>query len=122
MKHSADAYHEFVGSLFKRDMIEFKLFRKEEVGAFFVRKKSGKLRLVIDARHLNSRLVSPPCTLLASTAAMVENASEPGECLYFSAQDIADCFYQFSVPSWMIPYMGMKPVTAGMFGICSADG
>ena len=36
--------------------------------------------------------------------------------LEFSIQDIADCFYQFKVPDYMVPWFGMKPVRAGAVG------
>eukprot|EP00972_Heterocapsa_arctica_P075549 11143532-Heterocapsa_arctica.AAC.1 len=41
--------------------------------------KSGALRLVVDAREANKRLLRPPSTRLASTAAVVEFECPPDE-------------------------------------------
>eukprot|EP00959_Pyramimonas_sp_CCMP1952_P123059 2572426-Pyramimonas_sp.AAC.1 len=76
-------------------MVELRTRREFEVGIFFVRKKSGKLRLIVDARSVNQNLRRPTSIQLASTAAMVGLEAEPGDMLEFSIQDIADCFYQF---------------------------
>ena len=42
--------------------------------------------------------------------------------LWFSVQDIADCFYQFSIPSDMQEFFGLRPVKAHEVGIFSLNG
>eukprot|EP00959_Pyramimonas_sp_CCMP1952_P190247 3979677-Pyramimonas_sp.AAC.1 len=85
-------------------MVELRLRREFEVGVFFVKKKkSGRLRLVVDAGAVNQSLQRPTFTHLAPTAAVVGLEAEDGDKLEFSIQDIADCFYQFRVPDYMIP-------------------
>ncbi|MBM3946543.1 MAG: hypothetical protein FJ315_03970, partial [SAR202 cluster bacterium] len=111
----------FVQELLRRDMITFRGSIKEQVGVFFVLKKSGRLRMVIDARRTNARMVAPPRTRLASTAAVVEYVADK-ETLYFSAQDIADCYYQFFVPDFLVPFFGLRPVLAGELGLRQVDG
>ena len=103
-------------------MIEFRTACSGQVGCFFVKKKNGKLRLIIDARNLNRRLRRPPRTVLSSTAAVVEMEVPGDEDMFFSVQDVADCFYQFEVPSELIDLLGMMPVRAGDFGITELDG
>eukprot|EP00959_Pyramimonas_sp_CCMP1952_P209729 4388038-Pyramimonas_sp.AAC.1 len=54
------------------------------MGVFFVRKKSGRLRLIVDARAANQSLKSRASIQLASTAAIVGLEAEPGDKLEFS--------------------------------------
>jgi hypothetical protein len=84
LKRNKQSYLNFVSQLFKRQMISFHTTVDSEVGVFFVRKKSGKLRLVIDARSTNQMLRAPPSTSLASTAAVVEFESSglPSGCSF----------------------------------------
>ena len=46
-------YSQFLWRLYKAGMIRWSLTRKEAVSFFFVKKKSGQLRLIIDARRVN---------------------------------------------------------------------
>ena len=53
LKYDYTSYCEFIKSLHDRRMIRFSMCKLGDVGAFFVSKKSGKLRLIIDCRQLN---------------------------------------------------------------------
>ena len=83
--------------------------------------KSGKIRIIIDARKTNQLLRPPPSTTLASTAAVAEFESEEAE-LHFSIQDIADCFYQFAIDERLQKYFALMPVKAGELGIHEIEG
>ncbi|CAK0849207.1 unnamed protein product, partial [Prorocentrum cordatum] len=122
LKADRGEYTRFVQDLLNRGMVELRTRREFEVGIFFVRKKSGKLRLIVDARSVNQNLRRPTSIQLASTAAMVGLEAEPGDMLEFSIQDIADCFYQFKVPDYMAPWFGMRPVRAGEVGAKTVQG
>ena len=52
-------YSEFLHSLHRVGMVRWSLSRKERVTPFFVKKKNGKIRLIIDARRVN-RICRPP--------------------------------------------------------------
>ncbi|CAK0855216.1 unnamed protein product, partial [Prorocentrum cordatum] len=122
LKADRGEYVRFVQDLLNRGMVELRTRRDFEVGIFFARKKSGKLRLIVDARSVNQNLRRPTSIQLASTAAMVGLEAEPGDMLEFSIQDIADCFYQFKVPDYMAQWFGMKPVRAGEVGAKTVQG
>ncbi|CAK0818925.1 unnamed protein product, partial [Prorocentrum cordatum] len=122
LKADRGEYVRFVQDLLNRGMVELRTRRDFEVGIFFVRKKSGKLRLKVDARSVNQNLRRPTSIQLASTAAMVGLEAEPGDRLEFSIQGIADCFYQFKVPDYMVPRFGMRPVRAGEVGAKTVQG
>ena len=103
-------------------MIKFHGSCDHQVCNFFVRKKSGALRLVVDARSTNSRFCDPPSTRLASTAAVVEFECPTDQDLWFSVQNIADCFYQFKIPEEMFRFFGLLPAPADAIGLDPADG
>ena len=122
LKDDKEAYAIFVNELAQRNMVTFRRSAVEEVGCFFVPKKSGKIRLVIDARRTNQRLISPPATKLASTAAVVEFHAQDGSELWFSSQDIADCYYQFALPEFMVGWFALRPICAGAVGLRAVQG
>jgi hypothetical protein len=82
---------------------------------FFVSKKNGKLRLIIDCRRVNQLLRLPPRTPLASSAAFAEVQAPEGSGLYYTTHDVADCFYQFRTPRRLA-------VVARDVGVTSIDG
>ncbi|CAK0819174.1 unnamed protein product, partial [Prorocentrum cordatum] len=122
LQSDADEYQRFVQDLLARDMVELRTRRDFEVGVFFVKKKSGRLRLIVDARAVNQALKRPPTIHMASTAALVNMEVEDGAQLEFSIQDIADCFYQFRAPDYMVPWFGMRPLRARQLGVMVVDG
>ena len=109
-----------------------------------MRKKNGKLRLVIDARRANFLTKRPPKTELASSAAFVELIShehdvdddgwhtysfvddeDPNpkhDSLFFSCQDVADCFYQFSIPPELQAIFALKNLRAKEVNVSEIDG
>ncbi|CAK0824003.1 unnamed protein product, partial [Prorocentrum cordatum] len=121
LQSDTDEYQRFVQDLLARDMVELRTRRDFEVGVFFV-KKSGRLRLIVDARAVNQALKRPPTIHMAPTAALVNMEVEDGAQLEFSIQDIADCFYQFRVPDYMVPWFGMRPLRARQLGVKVVDG
>ena len=121
LKGDKDVYLDFVKELRARGMIEFHRSCECRAGIFFVTKKSGKLRLVVDARGANQMLRTPPCTSLASTAAVCEFEGSP-DGVWFSGQDIADCFYQFRIPFALQRYFGLRPVRATDLGLTHVGG
>ena len=66
-------------------------------------------------------LRTPPCTSLASTAVVCEFEGSP-DGVWFSGQDVADCFYQFRIPSALQRYFGLRPVRATDLGLTHVGG
>ena len=62
----SDAYHGFIADLINAGLMAFTTTPKIQIGCFFVTKKGGKLRLVVDARRANRYFKKPPSTLLGS--------------------------------------------------------
>ncbi|CAK0839425.1 unnamed protein product, partial [Prorocentrum cordatum] len=107
LQSNRDECVQFVEDLLGCGVVELRTHLDFEVGVFFVRKKSGRLRIIVDARAVNQALRRPPTIHMASTAAVVGMEVEGGAQVEFSIQDIADCFYQFRVPDYML---GVKEV------------
>ncbi|CAK0875001.1 unnamed protein product, partial [Prorocentrum cordatum] len=104
LQSDTDEYQRFVQDLLARDMVELRTRRDFEVGVFFVKKKSGRLRLIVDARAVNQALKRPPTIHMASTAALVNMEVE------------------FRVPDYMVPWFGMRPLRARQLGVKVVDG
>ena len=60
---STRKYHEFIADLYSCGLLHFTNTPKVQIDAFCVTKKSGKQRLVIDARRANRLFRRPPRTL-----------------------------------------------------------
>lgn len=68
-RRERNTYLAFVRELLVRRMVSLRPARRHAAG-IFVRKKSGRLRMVVDARVTNQALRRPPATRLASTLAV----------------------------------------------------
>ena len=102
----------FFKALADRGLLSFRLRVRSLVGIFFVRKKNGDLRMVIDARQTNQSHRLPPHVPLGSARAwsMLDLGLGPGEeedaeadsedgasgpSLWCGSGDLCDGFYQF---------------------------
>ena len=65
---------------------------------YFVTKKRGKIRIILDTRDVNGFFKSPPSTHLPSAAAFAALETDGSQELSFGVGDIADCFYHLGVP------------------------
>ena len=63
-------YLEFIKDLYRARIVCFRLRRKGVVAPFFVTKKDGSLRLVIDCRGVNMMVHPPPKTYLSTPGAL----------------------------------------------------
>ena len=90
----------------------------EEVGAFCVRKKNNRQRLVIDSRLANMWFEAPEPVQLCtgSTFSRIE-VGDQGEPVEVGGVDITDAFYNIGLPPGLRKYFGLKPVKAGNVGI-----
>ena len=53
LREDEEAYVGFVEELARRGMVSYELSCDDHVAIFFVRKKSGQLRMIVDARRLH---------------------------------------------------------------------
>ncbi len=123
LKQDGEAYVSFLHELKSRDMCAFQVEKPlEQVGVFFVVRKDGRLRLILDARRVNQRMYPSPPVRLASAAALNEIIVDDGQELFFLVQDVANCFCNFRIPEWLSQRFGLRGVTAQALGLTSLDG
>ncbi|CAK0906705.1 unnamed protein product, partial [Prorocentrum cordatum] len=104
----------FLRALALRGLVGARARRKACISAFFVRKKNGDQRMVLDARQANELQRLPPKTALASGEALAAinlvDATDlgpddldivtTGGDLVAGSVDLQDGFYQFRHPAW----------------------
>ena len=76
-----------------------------------MKKKHGRIRLVLDARGVNQRFAAPRKPRLGSSSALAELVIPEGEQLYIATSDIQDCFYCMESPEWLWPYFSLPRLT-----------
>eukprot|EP00973_Karenia_brevis_P081162 11254639-Karenia_brevis.AAC.1 len=59
LKINKFVYRDFISQMHKRGLVFFSLSRTAPAGCFFVRKKDGRLRLIVDGRPGNAMLQPP---------------------------------------------------------------
>jgi len=84
----------------------------EEAGTFFVEKKNGKLRLVIDARRSNCYFGAPHKVALTSASAIADIELGDTETLWGASCDIKDCFYNIALPKPLRRIFALKGLRA----------
>jgi len=122
LRRGSKQYLRLIRRLHAAGMIEFSRSCAEKVGLFFVRKKSGKLRLVIDARRSNCWFRESDSVDLATGTSLGEIHVEPGDTMYIGHVDICDAFYHFGLPVELRQYFGLDEVRAADVGITQIDG
>ncbi|CAK0861612.1 unnamed protein product, partial [Prorocentrum cordatum] len=75
------------------------------VGIFLVRKTSGQLRPIIDARLVNSRFVDPHHTVLATQGSWQSLETPEGGLLHVAQLDVDSAFYRIDLPPGLDQYL-----------------
>ena len=94
----------------------------EKVEVFFVGKKDGRLRMVVDCRRSNEWFAPPDKVSLATAEVLcqIDLGGQDGD-LCIATADLKDAFYHFELPAVLRPYFGMT-VAAGEVGVKSVNG
>ena len=115
LKNSSELYNQFVIDLYDRGMLEFDHKATSIVTPFFVAKKSGKLRLVLDCRCSNTYFCSPPDIALPAGYSFSQLELSPDEQMYIAQTDIRDYFYSIGMPPklrrfFALPRVNLKAI------------
>ena len=110
LKHDKDMYEDFVYDLWSRGMLTFGKDHRSTITPFFVIKKNGRLRLVLDCRRSNEFFAKPPDIAMAAGYSFSQlHMDEPQE--VFTAQsDIKDYFYSIGLPAFLHKFFCLPPV------------
>ena len=98
-------------------MVGITLAPPVEVGIFCVAKKSGQLRLIIDARCSNQHFKSPPSVALATSESFSKFECPGGGLVFISTVDVAGCFHIMRMPPWLTRYFCLPSLTAAELGL-----
>ena len=91
----------FVARLFEAALVDFVVSPpREEVGAFFVGRKDGRLRMVVDCRRSNAHFSTPDTVALCTAEAL-------------SRIELSEAFYHLELPQKLRCYFGLPPLSAG---------
>ena len=117
-------YADFLHQLNVRGMVRWTIAyaQRGRLGVFFVKKKSGALRLIFDTRIVNLHFHDAPHTQLPSASSFSGLELEPGSTLYSGSADIDNAFYRFRVPDGLADQFSLPTIPAGALGLASLDG
>ena len=133
---SRGLYRAYVRRLVKSGLFKLKRSCKEKVGMFFVRKKNGELRLILDCRPSNRHFVTPPGVYLATFEAFARievTGEEDGGIggladavgmeaeLALGVCDVKDCFHRMRIAEWLSEYFGLEELTAEELGVVGEE-
>ena len=101
---SPEMYSGFIKDLFERGMIEFRRSATSTITPFFVAKKNGMIRLVLDCRATNQLFAPPPdIALAAGYYSFGQLEIGEGQTLYTAQSDVKDYFYSIACrASWLL--------------------
>ena len=81
-----------------REWLLSESLRVANVGIFFVPKKDGRQRMVLDTRRLSQQFAPPAHSCLPSAAAFGTLHTKPGEQLWMAQMDVDNAFYRIKAP------------------------
>ena len=116
-------YAGFVKRLYDLSLVDVSLAKPQEaVSIFFVKKKAGKLRMILDCRLANTHFAEPEGIRLAS-ADSITKMEVPGQApLYTASADLQNAFYTMGMPMGLRQLFGLKKVRASELGISEVAG
>ena len=103
-------YAQFLRRLDAAGTLTWKTGIRSWLGVFFVAKKSGKLRIILDTRDVNGVFAPPPYTGLPTAVALTAIETDPDETVWFAGSDVSDCFYRLGVPEGLDEYLSLPGI------------
>ena len=110
LKNDPGKYVQFIHKLYLGGMLSFTDRPQDLITPFFVAKKSGKLRLVLDCRGVNQRFKQPPSMMMAAGASWSQVEVPDNETLYVAQSDITDYFYSLRLPDELQSYFCLPAI------------
>lgn len=114
LQNSAQEYQNFVKTLYDAGMINFTSDPQDLVTPFFVAKKDGRQRLILDCRGVNKRFRAPPAMSLAAGYTWSHLQIPKNKNLYVAQSDIKDYFYHLKMPDSLQPLFSMPSVPSSL--------
>ena len=112
LQKDTEKYQTFVHDLYLRGMLQFTSRPKDMACPFFVNKKNGRLRLVMDCRAINQRFRAPPLLKMAAGSSWSHVEIPAGKSLYIAQSDIKDYFYSIPLPDEIQQFFCLPSIPA----------
>ena len=122
LKRSKRLYAKFINMCRSRGMIKLSLKARSVQGVFFVRKKDGRQRMIIDCRPCNRLFLDPPGTQLLTGEGLSEieivdeEFVKSGLGVHFACGDVDACFHRLKLRGDICEYFGWEPIEAKWLG------
>lgn len=110
LQQSPEEYQHFVKKLYDVGMLRFTCSPQDLVTPFFVSKKDGRLRLILDCRGVNRRFRPPPTMSLAAGYTWSHLQLPKNKTLFIAQSDIKDYFYSLKMPEVLQPFFSMPAI------------
>lgn len=112
LNKNPEVYNAFVMDLCRKNLINFTNTPLDLIALFFVTKKSGKLRMVLDCRGVNRRFHPPPPLAMSAESTWAQVNLPADQQLYIAQSDIRDYFYALEMPTELQDLFCMPGVPA----------
>lgn len=123
MLRQGKSYHGFLKRLHASSLVDYSVRPgREQIGLFFVTKKNGKLRLIVDARRSNAHFGEPSYVSLSTGDSLGSLEFESGCEVTVAMADLKDAFYHLSLPVCLRDFFCLPSVRARDVGVFSLDG
>ena len=110
LRQDSSMYHQFVYDLWSKGMLTFGRRKRAEITPFFVAKKDGRLRLVLDCRATNLHFKNPPDIAMAAGYTFGQLCVDGGEKVYTAQSDIKDYFYSIGLPEYLYNFFCLPAI------------
>ena len=116
-------YASFIKRLYDLHLVDVSLSVPEErESIFFVKKKGGRLRMIVDCRLANTHFVEPEGIRLASADSLSKMEIPEGSPLYLATADLQNAFYTMGMPESLRQFFGLRRVRAADLGVQEVEG
>ncbi|CAK0792456.1 unnamed protein product, partial [Prorocentrum cordatum] len=113
LRFSRRSYLNFIGDLFRGGLLAWR--RADQVrggiSVFFVRKKSGKQRLVVDCRRVDARFRECLRAPMGSGSSWADVAMDTDTDMFLSLSDVKDYFYACGLPPGLESFFCLPDIT-----------
>ena len=110
LANDGERYHQLIADLYECELLGFTQQPRVQVGLFFVTKKGGKQRLIVDARRSNKLFRTPPSTILGSIDSWSRLELENDEDLFIAQEDVKDYFYRLGISEDLGKFFALPPI------------
>ncbi len=116
-------YGSFLQRLHSASLVEYSLQKSDEtIAIFFVTKKAGRQRMILDCRRANCHFKDPAYVSLCTGDTLARLQFGRGEVVHVGMADLKDAFYHLELPQELRRFFGLRPIEAKYLGVSEVDG